>query len=144
MAKPRKIILAEHNEGDASLTQHALKKLNLPVDVVRVHHGQELLQLLHSESLDNIALIMMELDLPQVSGLDILKRFYLDEELRKLPTMIFTNSTNEADVLACYEHGVNAYVPKPVDAMKFEEAVSAIANFWADINVLPSYNSHPV
>ncbi len=144
MAKPRKIILAEHNEGDASLTQHAFNALNLPVEVVRVHDGQELLNLLQVESLDNIALIMMELNLPNVSGLDILKKFYHDEELRKLPTMIFSNSKEELNVLACYEYGVNAYVPKPSDVNQFEEVVSAIANFWADINVLPSYNSHPV
>ncbi len=144
MAKPRKIILAEDNLADVELTQRAFEELTLPLEVVHVSDGQELLHLLRMESLDNIALVMLKLNIGKIGGLDVLKTMYHDEELRKLPVIVFNDSIDTDDIVASYEHGANAYVKKPVDILEFNETIRAIANFWGDINVLPSYNSHPV
>lgn len=144
MAKPKKIILADPNISDIELTKAAFAQSGVPLDVTSVHDGQALLNLLRSEYLGNIALVLMDLSLPQVGGLDVLKIMYNDDELKKLPVIVFTNSKEEADILSCYEFGANAYVIKPMNIDEFNESVSAIANFWGEINVLPSYNGHEV
>lgn len=144
MAKPRKIILAESNYADFELTKTSFGEVNLPLEVVQVADGQELLNLLRVESLDNIAFVMMSLSLPRIDGFEVLKTMYHDEELRKLPVIVFNDSMNKEDILESYEQGANAYVKKPVDINEFKDTIQAIAHFWGDINVLPSYNSHPV
>ena len=144
MAKPKKIILAEDNHADAELTRMAFEATTVPLDITHVSDGQELLNLLRSEYLGNVALVLLDLNIPKVSGLDVLKIMYNDEELKKLPVIIFTASVQKAEVLACYEYGANAYVMKPEDRTEFQETISAIANFWGEINVLPSYNGHEV
>ena len=141
MAKPRKIILAEDNAADVELTKLAFQEVMLPLDIVHVYDGQELLNLLRSEALESIALVMIDLNMPKVGGIDVLKVLYEDAELKKLPVIVFSSSTHETDVLTCYEYGANAYVNKPVDVMEFNEAIRAIANFWGDINVLPTYSA---
>lgn len=144
MAKPKKIILAEDNLADIELTKIAFEETGVPLDLTHVFDGQELLNLLRSEYLGNVALVLLDLNIPKVNGLDVLKIMYNDDELKKLPVIIFTSSVQEADVLACYEYGANAYVIKPTEVGEFNETISAIANFWGEINVLPSYNGHEV
>jgi len=141
MKTAKKIILAEDNIADVELTKLAFKELGLNLEMHHVFDGEQLLEYLKSESLDNIALILLDLNMPKMGGLDVLKNMYQDEELVKLPVVVFTSSAHESDVQACYEYGANAYVSKPIDINDFHKSIAAIANFWADVNVLPAFNN---
>lgn len=140
MKNYRKIILAEDNIADVELTKLAFKELNLNIEVCHVFDGQQLMDRLTQHPVDDIALILLDLNMPKMGGLDVLKQMYSDEDLRKLPVVIFTSSIHQSDVLACYELGANAYVSKPLDVNDFHKTIAAIANFWTEINVLPACN----
>lgn len=137
----KKIILAEDNIADVELTKLAFEELELDLDVYHVFDGQQLMEYLRNQSFDDIALILLDLNMPKMGGLDVLKLMYEDEELRKLPVVVFTSSAHESDVHACYEYGANAYVSKPIDINDFHKTITAIANFWTEINVLPSFSN---
>ena len=137
----KKIILVEDNIADVELTKLAFKELGLNIDIQHFFDGQQLMDNLRSQSLDNIALILLDLNMPKMGGLDVLKQMYIDDELAKLPVVIFTSSAHESDIQECYEHGANAYVNKPIDVNDFHKSIAAIAHFWADVNVLPAFNS---
>lgn len=141
MNTAKKIILVEDNVADVELTKMAFNKLELPLEVVHVFDGYELLELLKKLNLEDIALILLDLNMPKIGGLDILKLMSEDEELCKLPVIIFSSSNNESDVFECYEYGANAYVSKPLDINEFHKTIQAIAYFWGDINVLPSFDN---
>jgi two-component system response regulator len=136
----KKIILAEDNIADVELTKLAFKELNLNIEVCHVLDGQLLMDRLKQQPIDDIALILLDLNMPKLGGLDVLKQMYGDEELSKLPVVVFTSSLHESDVHACYEYGANAYVSKPIDINDFHKTIAAIANFWTEINVLPAFN----
>jgi len=140
MKTAKKIILAEDNIADVELTKLAFKELDLNLDVYHVFDGQQLLDYLKQQPFDEIALILLDLNMPKMGGLDVLKLMYNDEELTKLPVVVFTSSAHESDVHACYEYGANAYVSKPIDINDFHKTIEAIANFWTEINVLPAFN----
>ena len=140
MKTAKKIILAEDNIADVELTKLAFKELDLNLEVYHVFDGQQLLDYLKGQSFDEIALILLDLNMPKMGGLDVLKLMYEDEELAKLPVVVFTSSAHKSDVQACYEFGANAYVSKPIDINDFHKTITAIANFWTEINVLPAFN----
>lgn len=136
----KRIILAEDNIADVELTKIAFEELELDLEVYHVFDGQQLLDYLRNQSCDDIALILLDLNMPKMGGLDVLKSMYEDEELAKLPVVVFTSSAHESDVHACYEYGANAYVSKPIDISDFHKTIAAIANFWTEINVLPAFS----
>ncbi len=140
MRTAKKIILVEDNIADVELTKLAFRKLELPLEVIHVFDGYELIDLLKKLNLEDIVLILLDLNMPKLGGLDILKIMNKDEEFCKLPVIIFSTSNNESDVYACYEYGANAYVSKPIDINDFHKTIQAIAHFWGDINVLPSFD----
>ncbi|MEL6867179.1 MAG: response regulator [Bacteroidota bacterium] len=143
--KPRKIIIAEDNLADVQLTKIAFEDIPLPLEVVHVFDGQELLDYVRKQAvLSDIALILLDLNMPRMGGVEVLKNFYNDKELRKLPVVVLSSSRHETDVEACYEYGANAYVCKPIDINDFHVAIRSIAYFWGDINVLPSYDAQTV
>jgi len=144
MKTAKKIILAEDNIADVELTKLAFKELDLNLDVYHVFDGQQLLDYLKEQSFDEIALILLDLNMPKMGGLDVLKSMYEDEALAKLPVIVFTSSSHESDVLACYEYGANAYVNKPIDINDFHTTIKAIAEFWTEINVLPAFSNSSV
>lgn len=140
MRTTKKIILVEDNLADMELTKLAFRQLDLPLEVIHVYDGYELIDLLGTTNLEDVALILLDLNMPKLGGLEVLKIMDKDEELCKLPIIVFSTSSNEADVYACYESGANAYVNKPIDINEFHKTIKAIAHFWGDINVLPSFN----
>ena len=140
MRTTKKIILVEDNLADMELTKLAFRQLELPLEVIHVYDGYELIDLLGTTNLEDVALILLDLNMPKLGGLEVLKIMDKDEELCKLPIIVFSTSSNEADVYACYESGANAYVNKPIDINEFHKTIKAIAHFWGDINVLPSFN----
>ncbi len=141
MTTGRKIILAEDNLADVELTKIAFREIDIPLEVVHVFDGQELLNYLATEPLHDVALILMDLNMPRMGGIEVLKNMYKDEELRKLPIVVLSSSKHEVDVQTCYTYGANAYVCKPIDMDEFQQTINAIAYFWCDINVLPSFKA---
>jgi len=140
MRKARKVIIAEDRMEDYELMRTAFSELGLGLELIHVIDGQELINHLGTETLSQVALVLLDLDMPNINGMEVLKELYLDEELKKVPVVVFSAVTDQEQILACYDQGANAYVKKPMDADQYASSISAIANFWTDINVLPGFN----
>lgn len=140
MSVHKKIILVEDNLDDVRLTKLAYENLDISSQFVHCINGEEVLAFLKSEPLSNINYILLDLNMPKLNGFDVLKNFQIDEELKRLPVIVFTTSSNPSDISKCYELGANAYVVKPFDFMDLEKTISAISNFWGDVNVKPMFD----
>ena len=140
----KKIILAEDNPADVQLTKMAFEEVAPGLEVVHVADGQELVDYVSTAALTDIALILLDLNMPRMGGIDVLRRFYQDEEFKKLPVVVFSSSASQDDVSTCYDLGANAYVCKPIDINDFNNIIRAIASFWGEINVLPEYKETSV
>lgn len=136
----KKILLVEDNYKDAELTLLALTANNLANEIVSVSDGVEALDYLHCEGrfagrLDgNPLVVFLDLKMPKLDGLEVLRRMKSDEKLRMIPVVMLTSSREENDLVTCYRLGVNAYVVKPVDFQQFVQAVKQSGMFWAAIN----------
>ncbi|TCD22250.1 response regulator [Pseudomonas sp. IC_126] len=141
MLKP--ILLVEDNPHDLELTLIALERSQLANDVVIMRDGAEALSYLlrtgdHSGRADgNPAVLLLDLKLPKVDGLEVLKIVRETTELRSIPVVMLTSSREEPDLLKAYELGVNAYVVKPVEFKDFVAAISDLGIFWAVLNEPP-------
>ena len=139
----KRILLVEDDPMDMELTLTALEEKNLANEVLVVHDGEEALNFLHSRGSfrmrapGNPVLILLDLKLPKVDGLEVLRQIKSDENLRTIPVVMLTSSREEQDVVDSYKLGVNAYVVKPIDFHDFLSAVKEIGLFWAVINEPP-------
>lgn len=138
------ILLAEDNAADVALTMRALKKANILNEVVVARDGVEALDYLFCAgkysgrgpcSLPLV--ILLDLKMPKVDGLEVLKRVRLDPRTKYLPVVILTSSKEDKDVVAGYEFGCNSYVRKPVDFNQFAEAIRNLGLYWLVINQPP-------
>jgi len=134
----------EDNPDDEALTLRALKKNNILNDVVVVRDGPEALDYLFctgkfaDRKADIMpAVVLLDLKLPKIDGLDVLKRMRTDERTRLLPVVILTSSKEEQDVLKSYRLGANSYVRKPIDFTEFVEAVRQLGIYWLLLNEPP-------
>jgi CheY-like chemotaxis protein len=138
-----RILLVEDDPKDVELTLTALEEYNLANEVVVTRDGEEALDYLFrrgtfiARSNDNPAVLLLDLKLPKVDGLEVLQQIKSNENLRMIPVVILTSSREERDVLASYKLGVNAYVVKPVDFHEFVNAIRELGVFWAIINAPP-------
>jgi two-component system response regulator len=133
------ILLIEDNPDDAELTIRALKKHKLANHLLHLHDGEEALNFLFSGNPTNIPkLILLDIKMPKVDGIEILKRIKSDPARKIIPVVILTSSKEERDIIDSYNLGVNAYIVKPVDFEKFVEAVSQIGFFWLLLNQPPA------
>jgi len=141
MLKP--ILLVEDNPHDLELTLIALAKSQLANEVVVTRDGAEALDYLHrrgefaERESGSPAVILLDLKLPKVDGLEVLKEIRQTEALRAVPVVMLTSSKEEQDVVRSYELGVNAYVVKPVDFNEFVRAIGDLGVFWAVLNEPP-------
>jgi CheY-like chemotaxis protein len=139
----KRILLVEDDPMDMELTLTALEEKNLANEVLVVHDGEEALNFLYSRASfrmrapGNPVLILLDLKLPKVDGLEVLRQIKSDEILRTIPVVMLTSSREEQDVVDSYKLGVNAYVVKPIDFHDFLSAVKEIGLFWAVINEPP-------
>jgi CheY-like chemotaxis protein len=134
----KKVILVEDNLADVELVRISIRELEDPVELLHVGDGQELLNYLtETQMLNDIAVILLDLNMPRVSGLDVLRHIYGDELLRKIPVVMFTTSNSKSDILKCYELGAKAFVCKPLDIYDFNHSIRAIVEFWTGVNMLP-------
>ena len=137
------ILLVEDNLNDAELVLNALKKNNLANSVVVARHGGEALDYLfrrdafaEREGEDPIV-ILLDLKMPKVNGLEVLQELKADEKLKLIPVVMLTSSSEESDLIKSYRLGVNAYVVKPVNFNQFVEAIRQLGIFWTLINKPP-------
>ena len=143
MDKFRRILLVEDDPRDVELTLTALEDYKLANEVVVCRDGQEALDYLFyrgkfSDRInENPAVLLLDLKLPKVNGLEVLQQVKADERLRMIPVVMLTSSHEEKDMMRSYKLGVNAYVVKPVDFHEFINAVKELGMFWAVINEPP-------
>lgn len=141
--KIKKILLVEDSPHDAELTMEALAEYGLTNTVEWVKDGQQALDYLKYEgsyanrAVINPILILLDLQLPKVNGLEVLRHIRCDDRLKCVPVVALTSSREESDLMKSYELGVNAYVVKPVDFQDFMAAVKELGAFWAIVNEPP-------
>jgi CheY-like chemotaxis protein len=147
MTKLRTILLAEDNPNDIELTLEAMAENNLANQVVVVNDGVKALEYLRCEGKykhrkeGNPAVVLLDIKMPRMDGIEVLRKIRSEPALKKLPVVILTSSREEQDLVTTYELGVNAYVVKPVDFQQFMNAVKEIGVFWALLNELPPERS---
>ena len=140
--KDKTILLVEDNPDAVQLTKRALQKNNISNQLEVVHDGVEAMNhLLNAASGDNSSplptVILLDLKLPKMDGLEVLKRIRADERLKRLPVVILTSSKEEQDILKSYDLGANSYIRKPVDFEQFNEAVRQLGLYWLLLNEPP-------
>jgi DNA-binding response OmpR family regulator len=138
-----RILMVEDDPKDVELSLTALEEYNLANEVIVASDGEQALDYLYcrgdfqSRDGDNPAVILLDLKLPKVDGLEVLKQVKSDEKLKMIPVVVLTSSKEEKDMVASYKLGVNAYVVKPVDFHEFVNAIRELGAFWAVINEPP-------
>ena len=138
-----RILLVEDDPRDVELTLTALEEYNLANEVTVVRDGQQALDYLYcrgefsARASENPAVLLLDLKLPKVDGLEVLQQVKSDDRLKRIPVVVLTSSHEEVDMMRSYELGVNAYVVKPVDFHEFVNAVKELGVFWAVINEPP-------
>jgi CheY-like chemotaxis protein len=138
------ILLIEDNPSDAELTERALQRAHILVDLVVAPDGQEALNYLfgteHGADRNLAALpavALLDLNIPKVSGLEVLRQIRAQECTRRLPVVVLTSSKQEEDMAAAYDLGANSYIHKPVDFRQFAEAVRQMGFYWLALNEVP-------
>ena len=137
------ILLVEDNLNDAELVLNALNRNNLANKVVTARHGGEALDYLFRRGTfagregDDPIVILLDLKMPKVNGLEVLQELKADEKLKLIPVVMLTSSSEESDLIKSYRLGVNAYVVKPVNFNQFVEAIRQLGIFWTLINKPP-------
>lgn len=149
MTNPSKILLVEDDRYDLELTLSALDESHLTNEVVVARDGEEALDYLYhrgayeSREAGNPAVVLLDLKMPKVDGLEVLERIKADSALKTVPVVMLTSSREEQDLVRSYDLGANAYVVKPVRFRDFVEAVKEVGLFWAVINHPPPESASP-
>jgi two-component system, response regulator len=141
-ARAKTILLVEDNPDDVELAKRALKKNNIMNEVTLARDGAEALDLLHGRQGDagpsvRPTVVLLDLKLPKVDGLEVLRRIRSDPRTRTLPVVILTSSKEERDLVESYNLGANSYIRKPVDFTQFTEAVRQLGLYWLLLNEAP-------
>ena len=138
------ILLVEDNPSDVKLTQRAFQKHNFANKLFVVTDGEEALDFIYkmgkyetNDINEKLKVILLDLKLPKVNGLEILKRLKSDERTNKIPVVVLTSSQEESDLIESYKLGVNSYIVKPLDFNQFIKAVENIGFYWLLLNELP-------
>jgi CheY-like chemotaxis protein len=143
MTEPTKLILLVEDDPDHELlTIRALKKSNIANDIRVARDGEEAIKMLFSNDADSVQpqVILLDLKLPKVDGLEVLRRIRESENTRMLPVVVLTSSDEERDVVRSYQLGVNSYIRKPVNFSDFAEATRQLGMYWLVLNECPPRN----
>lgn len=139
----RRILLVEDSDRDAELTVEALAEYQLLNRIERARDGAEALDYLYRQGAfaqrpeENPAVILLDLKMPKVDGMEVLRRVKADPQLKAIPVVMMTSSREERDLARSYDLGVNAYVVKPVEFKEFIDAIRQVGAFWALVNEPP-------
>jgi len=143
--KPIEILLVEDNPNDVKLTLHALKKNNIANRIEIVRDGAEALEFIFAtgayadrQNAENPRVILLDLKLPKVDGLEVLRQIKSDPRTRAIPVVVLTSSREDRDIVESYNLGVNSYIVKPVDFEQFTEAVRTLGLYWLLLNQPPA------
>ncbi|NHI82687.1 MAG: response regulator [Candidatus Thorarchaeota archaeon] len=132
------ILLVEDNPDDTELTIMALSENRIGNEIKHVWDGEEALQYLDDCSLPSLPqLVLLDLKLPKISGLEVLKQIRSSPRTNRLPVVVLTSSDEDQDIAACYDSGVNSYIRKPVDFDQFSECVKQLGLYWLVLNIGP-------
>lgn len=141
MKNGRPILLVEDQDDDVELTLRAFRQNRLANEVVVARDGIEALEWLHGTEPDgsrrHAALVLLDLKLPRMDGLEVLQRIRADDHTRFVPVVMLTSSSEEQDLVASYEQGANSYVRKPVDFERFVESARQLGLYWLMLNESP-------
>ncbi len=144
MGEKKIMLLVEDNPDDEALTLRALKKNNILNEVRVARDGVEALDCLLGSSgrsgrlpLDHLAVVLLDLKLPKVDGLEVLRRLRADPRTKRMPVVILTSSKEERDLIGAYDLGANSYVQKPVDFTDFADAIRQLGLYWLLTNAPP-------
>lgn len=145
MSKDKTILLVEDNPDDELLTKRAIKKNNIANKLDIVRDGAEALDYIFAKGefkdrdIDDLPqLVLLDLNLPKISGLDVLKEIKSNEQTKSLPVVILTSSKEESDISNGYGYGANSYIRKPVDFEQFNEAIQQLGIYWLVLNEIPN------
>ena len=137
------ILLVEDSDADAEMTTRAIRKGNVVNRLVRVRDGVEALEFVFREgaysqrSGGNPRLILLDLKMPRLGGIDVLRRLKADQTTKTIPVVVFTSSAEEKDVVESYQLGVNSYLVKPVEMIAFTNVIAQTGLYWAVMNRMP-------
>jgi two-component system, response regulator len=142
--KTKKILLVDDNPSDIELAKRALIKANIVNELVVAEDGQEALDYIFGtghyagqNALPSLAMILLDLKLPKIDGLEVLKRIRANERTKRLPVVILTSSQEQQDIMKGYDLGANSYIRKPVDFIQFAEAIKILGLYWLVLNEPP-------
>ena len=139
----KRILLVDDSDRDIELTLDALAQHNLANEVIALHDGAEALDYLFrrgpfaGRTTTNPAVVLLDLKMPKVDGIEVLRQIKSDPDLKTIPIVVMTSSREEQDLVASYQLGVNAYIVKPVEFPEFVKAVRVLGVFWAVLNEPP-------
>lgn len=131
------ILLVEDNENEAQLAIHALKKNNISDNIVVKRDGKEAIDYLFKEISELPSLIILDLGLPKLNGLEVLEKIRENKKTRCLPVVILTTSEEKSDIRKSYELGINSYVFKPHDFSEFNRVIEQLGTYWSELNIIP-------
>jgi len=130
MSSMKPILLAEDDQVDVMMVRRALKDLKVINPLVHLNNGKKALEYLRDKGNKQPCVILLDLDMPETSGVEFLRAVKTDEKLKLIPIVILTVSVDERDIIETFDLGVGGYIIKPIDYMKFVEAVRTVALYW--------------
>jgi two-component system, response regulator len=141
--EPVEIVLVEDNPNDAEITLRALKRANFANHVRWLKDGEQAIDFLfsegewHDQPRPRPRVMLLDIKMPKVDGIEVLRRIKTDERTRSIPVVMLTSSNEESDLVRSYNLGVNSYLVKPVDFQRFSEEVTRIGYYWVAMNRIP-------
>lgn len=143
------ILLVEDDQDDAELTVHALRKANSSLRLLRLKDGVDTLNCLLGKDRNHqlppkLQVVLLDLKLPKVDGLEVLQKIRENEKTKTLPVVVLTSSAQKRDISEAYRLGINSYVVKPVDFESFVDKISSIAFYWSQVNERPELYKGPI
>lgn len=135
MSQDKKIILVEDNIGDVQLVRFVLDKMEPKYDFIHFESGVDLLNYSDKSSFDDIALMLLDYNLPKLNGKEMLAELRKKKNVSFVPIVLFSSSSAPADIQECYKMGVNGFVTKPLDYIAFCKTIEDIIHFWVEQNI---------